>query len=489
MNLFRLERGVTMKKNTAYYIHSAIVLALMFGFGFLPPFGQITEMGMRVLGVFAGMLWGWIFIEVTWPSILGMIAFGLTGFMTVPQVFAAGFGNTNVLTVLMAFLFTALLESCKITDYIAAKFLSSKAIIGKPWLLITMIFLADYVISILSSNLAATFLLWAMFIKVAEMVGYEKGDKLVSFVICGIVYIGVCAAMVLPFRTAAIVFVGFLTNGTGLTVEYIPYTVYMLITSMVVLFMLLFIGKYILRLDVSKLADDEDRFAYMRGKKATYEQKIGLCFIAVFLLTLFLPSFMPKEWMITQVLSNWGLVGVVGVLLVVATLIRSKEGQSFISIEAVCSKGIGWELIWLLVATFPLADAMKSQDCGIIATVVAAITPYLQNMQPTVFMILCMVILGITTQFVHNIVLAAMFIPLMTTLCAEMGGNPITMFFVCYWALQAAFSTPGASMQGAMMHGHAWVGNKDGYLFGAIYLFMTFVVMIVIGIPLGSLLF
>lgn len=366
-----------MKKNTTYYIHSAIVLALMFGFGSLPPFGQITEMGMRVLGVFAGMLWGWIFIEIAWPSVLGMLAFGMTGFMTVSQVFAEGFGNTTVLTVLMAFLFTALLESCKITDYIAAKFLSSKAIIGKPWLLITTIFLVDYVISISSSNLAATFLLWAIFIKVTEKVGYEKGDKLVSFVICGIVYIGVCAAMVLPFQVAAIVFVGFLTDGTGLTVGDIPYTIYMLITSMVFLFTLLFVGKYILRLDVSKLADDEDRFAYMRGEKATYEQKIGLFFIAAFLLMLFLPSFMPKKWMVTQVLSNWGLIGVVGVLLVVATFIRSKEGQSLISIGEICSKGVGWELIWLLTATFPLADAMKSQDCGIMATVVTVITPYL----------------------------------------------------------------------------------------------------------------
>lgn len=104
-------------------------------------------------------------------------------------------------------------------------------------------------------------------------------------------------------------------------------------------------------------------------------------------------------------------------------------------------------------------------------------------------MILCMVILGITTQFVHNIVLAAMFIPLMTTLCTDMGGNPITMFFICYWAMQAAFLTPGASMQGAIMHGHSWIGKKDGYLFGGIYLLMTFVVMIVIGIPLGNFLF
>lgn len=35
-----------------------VMLVLMFGFGFLPLFGQMTELGMKVLGVFIGLLFG-----------------------------------------------------------------------------------------------------------------------------------------------------------------------------------------------------------------------------------------------------------------------------------------------------------------------------------------------------------------------------------------------------------------------------------------------
>ena len=46
------------KKHTLYYVHVVIFLLITFGFGFLPPFGQITEVGMKVLGAFLGAVYG-----------------------------------------------------------------------------------------------------------------------------------------------------------------------------------------------------------------------------------------------------------------------------------------------------------------------------------------------------------------------------------------------------------------------------------------------
>ena len=40
----------------AYIINVIITLALMFGFGFLPPIGSITPIGMKVLGCFLGLV-------------------------------------------------------------------------------------------------------------------------------------------------------------------------------------------------------------------------------------------------------------------------------------------------------------------------------------------------------------------------------------------------------------------------------------------------
>ena len=41
-------------KSAKYYILSAIGIAIMLFFGYLPPFGTVTELGMKVLGIFIG---------------------------------------------------------------------------------------------------------------------------------------------------------------------------------------------------------------------------------------------------------------------------------------------------------------------------------------------------------------------------------------------------------------------------------------------------
>ena len=45
-----------MSSNAKKYINSTIGLVIMFGFGVLPPFGPITEYGMKMFGIFIGNL-------------------------------------------------------------------------------------------------------------------------------------------------------------------------------------------------------------------------------------------------------------------------------------------------------------------------------------------------------------------------------------------------------------------------------------------------
>ena len=70
------EAAVSKKrpKNLFYWINSIIVFVLMFGVGQLPPFGQVTPLGMQILGIFVGVLYGWCTVSLIWPSLVGMVA-------------------------------------------------------------------------------------------------------------------------------------------------------------------------------------------------------------------------------------------------------------------------------------------------------------------------------------------------------------------------------------------------------------------------------
>ena len=86
-------------------------------------------------------------------------------------------------------------------------------------------------------------------------------------------------------------------------------------------------------------------------------------------------------------------------------------------------------------------------------------------------------------------VLGAVFVPFLTSICVQLGGNPYVLFMMLYAGINMAFLTPAASSYGALMHGHEWTKGKNAYIIGAVNLVVMLVILSVIGIPLGNLLF
>lgn len=65
------------KNKKSYYIHTVIMLAIAVAFYFIPAVEPLTPLGMKVLGVFLAMLYGWLFCDVVWPSLFGLLMLGV----------------------------------------------------------------------------------------------------------------------------------------------------------------------------------------------------------------------------------------------------------------------------------------------------------------------------------------------------------------------------------------------------------------------------
>ena len=474
----------TSKKSISFWIHIVITVGLMLFFPLVvSPFGQVTPMGMKVLGIFLGMMWGWIFCDLVWPSLLGTVLLGLTGYDTVYGIMGTFF-NTTILQVIFLFMISGLFEAFGVTGYLAGKIMSAKFIVGHPWKMAIMIFVATAVIANLVDVIPAIFLMWAIYLKAAEDVGCGVKDAFSSFMIAGIVITGAISGMILPFKATALAYMGF--SGGLVTIDQIPVVLFIAWATAFTAFVLgvyLFFGKNILKIDVSKFENGGDIFASMRGQKANKIQKIGLVIIAAFLLLLLWPSIMPAEWAITQTLKNLSILGVVTILLTIGYFVKHEDGTPVITTKTV-TKGIGWEMVFLLAATYPMAAAMRGADCGIMATVNMMIRPMVMQLGPTVMVIISVIALGLLTQITHNGVLAAMFMPFLLPLYAEMGGNLVMYWILIYFVLQAAFSTPAASMYSGMIFGHeSCVGSKVAYIYGII-IFVAALLALLVSMPL-----
>ena len=179
-----------------------------------------------------------------------------------------------------------------------------------------------------------------------------------------------------------------------------------------------------------------------------------------------------------------GFVGAGGGMMMLAAI--SVKDEPIVSLTKTWAKSIDWNLILLLSVTFPIAEVMRSADAGIMATVVGFMKPIVTAMGINGFMIVSMLLLGILTQVTHNIVLAAMFTPFLCPLIQQMGGNPYVMWFLMYFSLNASYVTPAASFQSAMVHGHERVSGKWCYIIGSAYSVITWIILILVTIPLAN---
>ena len=112
------------KTPMSYWIHSAVYLFLTFGMGYIPT-ESISSLGMSIVGIFIGMLYGWTFIGFIWPSMMSIFALGVCGYFDTPQLaFSNAFSNQLVIFMLLILVFTAYFERSGINKKIAAWFLS-----------------------------------------------------------------------------------------------------------------------------------------------------------------------------------------------------------------------------------------------------------------------------------------------------------------------------------------------------------------------------
>ena len=49
-------------------VHGAIMLAIILVIGNLPAPAPLTQLGMKMLGVFIGVLYGWTVAGLLWPT-------------------------------------------------------------------------------------------------------------------------------------------------------------------------------------------------------------------------------------------------------------------------------------------------------------------------------------------------------------------------------------------------------------------------------------
>lgn len=480
-----------MKKNHLYYLHIAIFLIITFGFGFLPPFAQITTVGMKVLGVFIGVIYAWCFIALDWPSMVALCALGITGYSTggASALFLSGWSFQILPPIVLSFLLAAGISKTHLTDYISDKLLSIKWLAGKPFVLIAAILVAQAILNLLQCAYAGLFILWGLAENISTKAGYPKKNLFNTIIVTSTMAVYCWSAFIFPFNPGALMQIGFFQQGfPGLELPFTGWIFLFLTFTIAYILLWTLIIKFIFRPDFSAISQ-LDLTAFKKSdaiQRMDTSQKFGLSILIGFVIAMFIPKLLPDTWFITQIFTRLGLTGCLAIAVVIMVAYRKNDGEHYLDLQS-ASHSISWSVLWLLIATEPLAAAFNASECGIMASIMSVVTPLLTTLNPTVFLIICVIVLGAITQVVHNLVLQVVFIPLLCPLYLQMGGNPFIMLIGLVVALNAAFTTPAASWSSAMMFGMDTTLRSKMYLLGFGHFVFSLLLFFILGIPLVNI--
>lgn len=334
------------------------------------------------------------------------------------------------------------------------------------------------------SLLSMLFLVAAGMGTAKEVVGQGFGSEII---LLGVAYVSIMGMTVKPWSPWSLMGVNGLVTATGINVEYLPYSCFMIIISLLSTVLFMLFCKVVVRVDLSKLKN-ADQTSLAKDIRVTRQQKLGAGLLLFLLTALYIPSVLP-DCLLKTMLQAQGSTGVIILVLVILSVVQF-DGKPALKLAEVAKDAVPWSMVCLLSAVGPLGAALMSGDAGITKAIMAGLKPALAGQSPMVVYILTIVVACVLTQFMNNTILLVVMTPMLCTISGVVGANPVLIAAILIFGLTAALATPGASSRAGLIFGNTeWIDIKQAYVQALLSVIAVAVVLIAVGIPLGSILF
>lgn len=487
-----------MSKETAKFnvqmVHTVIGILLMLAGWFIPPFGTVTEIGMKILFVFIGVIYLWSTVETTWSSCLAIILIGMSGYTAkIGDTITSSFGNTTVVLVLFSMiLFGGLVES-GVAKYIARFFLTRKISNGRPYVFTFIFTFGLFVVSLLTNVFATLMLAWPIAYAILNEVGYTKEDKFSKFFVFCAFLGSIYGQITIPFRGSKIaIFQGF-ANAFGSGIDFLMFMVFDAIMVVVLTLILLFLCKFVYKCDVSKMKNfsvdyfDNDPLPKMNGAQKYY---LVVCFL--YILCMLLPNVMNASIPVVAFLNKLSTTGITIGFVILSCIIRF-DGKPALDFKAVGAKHVQWNVIMLVIVAIMMSSALTADATGIKPLIMSVLTPILGGHSLWVTGCLMMLVGFILTNLANNFVCAMVMLPLFGTFAAETGMpavNAAAIACASIVCLYMAFLTPAASpYAGMLFSNNEWFTPAEIMKLAIPFSIMLVLAFFFVGYPLAVFLF
>lgn len=446
----------------------------------LPAPAPITPIGMKVFLVFLATVYGWTVTKHVWPSLLACLMFPLSGVVNMKQFIAMGWGSDAFYFMILTFALIKFLEEAGVSQFLASWLMSRKFIQGHPWRLIFMILVTAYVVCSLVNTFIGIFLVWEIVYTITKTIKQKPFDKFPTLMIFGVAMMGALSLSAMPWGNNSIVNLGVYANLMGEPGNMVRYIIYTVPVGILSIIAYLVLCKYVFKLDITPLKELTGSMIDPKDLQLTKVKKIALVALGSFILLLLLPSLLPKGTSLWYLLNNMGIVGVMVFVFAVLSLIKV-DGKNIFDFAAFARNGIPWNMVVMVLVILAIGGCLMSPSTGINAFLQQNMAPLLTSLSPVMFVIAITTITLVLTNFMINMVIVAIFLPVAISMSATIGIHPEQISYLIMVVSTIAILTPAASAASVLLFPNTeWIRAKDIYQYGGITVLVVTVIAVAV---------
>lgn len=459
------------------YINVAIVLFFIFGFQYVPPIGPLTPMGMHVLGIFLGSVYGWSTVDLIWVGFFATVSMAFVDGFNLTSILATGFGSQTFWIIVFMLLFVMVFERAGGTTFVALWFITRKSLQGKPVLFNFVFLFAAFLIGMLN-GIAACILFFTILYNICAQVGYKQHDKYPTFMIFGIAFAAMFGSVSHSLIGSPLILANAFRAASGIDLTLIdflkvcwPFGVFACLVFSLCL-------KPIFRVDLEPLKNIEiEKLVDGDALKVTAKLKVTAFFVVLLVLGIAGGAVLPATWKLTQVLNGLGLCGISMILLGVMTFVKV-EGKYLFSFREYVDM-MQWDCLFICAVIMPLSGMLTMEGTGINDLISSTVGSVLGGLPGLAFVAVALLLGVILTNFANNVSICILLMPVILSVSASLGLEPAPIYMCMIFAVHLAMLTPGACPYAALVWGNTeWITAKDIYKYIPVIMIVFFACII-----------
>ena len=460
-----IEREKNLKRRGnikgAEIIHGMVFIIILFGFGKISPIEPLTKQGMNIIGIFLALLYGWIFINLIWPSLFGLLALAISGYMDASSLFAASFGNEIVVMMFFVFIFSETINYHGLSKFISLWFISRKIVQGRPWLFSYMFFISIAILGAFTSATPAAIIGWSILYGIFDVCDYQKKDGYVVMMILGCVFFGQIGMSLMPFKQLPLTVIAAYESISGEKINYMSYM--FLATIVMIIFPIIYIclSRYFFKPDVSKLTClSLDKLKGENELKLTAVQTSILIFLLLLVVMLVLPGILPESIYIVKLLKSIGNTGICVFIVAVMSFLKI-QGTTLLDFKKMVDCGVSWGIILLLAVVQPISAAFSNDSTGILLFISQVLDPIFGDHSSMFFVFVMGLAAILMANVMNNGAVGVALMPIVYSYSIMLGLDPGVPTIMIIMMVHCSILMPSASSSAALLYGSEWIDSKS----------------------------